>query len=117
MVDLFNIFIHPGDIDGDGNIDIVPVDVLPLPGTLAAKKLAMQLDYVSHSPAAVKAAKKINPDATGMWHGKPLVPGPGPGQGDFDFVRTQIYLNGSPSMTWDIAGKIAGKAYWKQVGG
>jgi hypothetical protein len=88
------------DADGDNPITAEP-------GSAQAKLQWNDVWNKAHSPDAIAKGKELNPDAIGIYKGKPLVPGAGPGQGDMQLFKDKLmYCNGfSP----EVANKIAAK--------
>ena len=106
LVEFFTGEFH--DSNNNGHFDGGDIQVEP--GSVEAKKVWKQISIEAHSPENISKAKQLHPNATGLYMGKPLVPGvAGPGQADFQFmVDKLIYHDGySPEVANKIAGKIA----------
>lgn len=108
MIDLNSIFDFDNpDADDDGYLDL-PFE----PGSPEAKEAWHQIDQEAHSTENIQEARDMGyNNATGMYKGKPLVPGPGANQSDYQFlVDKLIWYDGYSPYT---AQKIAGKVMWK----
>jgi hypothetical protein len=93
------------DKNGDGHLSAA--DVPFPPGSLEAKKAWAQIDAQPHSPEMVAKAKKLGFEkATGMYMGKPLVPGP---EGnDVDFWKDRLIVKNG--LDPQVAQKLVDKA-------
>lgn len=104
---------RPQDTNHDGVID--GRDIPFEPGSVDAKVAWQKIEALGHSPDAIVKAREMGyKDATGIYGGKPLVPGVGGGQGDFyQLVDKLVYYHGySP----EVAMKIAAKVRWNLEG-
>lgn len=112
------------DIDGDGQPDGVEL-IDPStgnaiqPGSAEAKKLWAKVDADAHSAENVAKAKALSgsDNATGMWMGRPLVPGMNnPNdvpEGDFQYLTQKLIWDGGhdPTTAKKIAASVKRKLY------
>ncbi len=96
------------DLNADGVVDI---NDCPYPlGTPSAKKWFYQVldPWVRSTPPTKEAHDMYGDSVTGMYQGKPLVPGvAGPGQADFKYMVDKIRI--TQGLSYEAASKIAGK--------
>ncbi len=83
-----------------------------VPGSQEAKTW-----WIEHVETPSKAAitpelkAKWGDKLTGMYEGKPLIPGPGADHGDMNYLVDKLII--TQGLSPEVATKIVAKAYWK----
>jgi len=102
------------DINGDNTLDISDCPFRP-GGHMAKVWFKEVLVPYTKSQVTPDLLDKYGDNLTGMYHGKPLIPGEaGPGQGDFEFLRDQLIV--TEGFTELAATKLAAKIKVKLYG-